>query len=319
MSNFYKPPAQTDPAPKNYYRLTGSTLRFDTTIDHERVDANNPDLSVVIDLTLGSSMPLKVIDLRGLPVNDKGDKVMLDGRTINRTGAFLIEAPDQLDLNKGTGFKLIREGESVTLGRKSHEDRFKMPDTVSRMHAEISYIDGVLTLTDLGSANATFASSRLNMATDKSDGVEVGSFAGPQVIEGLGGGAVGLAAAEAAVPVTDENGMVVSFEEWQQRKSSLRSAQVVAPDPRAEQQRPIEASKPTADQLMEDLIGHLSSDDKQNLRCYAIALQDKRRAQQAGNGDGSMYAGQRAGASYRRLSPEAQGLAGRYVDLYNKD
>ena len=70
---------------------------------------------------------------------------------------------------------------------------------------------------------------------------------------------------------------------------------------------------------MEDLIGHLSPDDKQNLRYYAIALQDKRRAQQAGDGDGSMYAGQRAGASYKRLSPKAQSLAGRYVDLYNKD
>lgn len=230
MSNFYKPPAQTDPAPKNDYRLTGSTLRFDTTIDHERVDANNPDLSVVIDLTLGSSMPLKVIDLRGLPVNDKGDKVMLDGRTINGTGAFLIEAPGQLDLNKGTGFKLIREGESVTLGRGTYKGRFTMPDTVSRQHAEISYTDGVLTLTDLGSANATFASSRLNMATDKSDGVEVGSFAGPQVIEGLGGGAVGLAAAEAMAPVTDENGMVVSFEEWQQRRSVEQPEQDMQPE-----------------------------------------------------------------------------------------
>lgn len=232
MIDQYKPLAQKELMPKNKYRLQGSALRFDTTIDHERADANDPNLSVVADLNLGGGMPLELIDLRGLPVNDKGDKVMLDGSTINATGAFLLVSPSQLDAKDGKGFKLIREGESVTLGRGSLKDRFIMPDTVSGKHAEISYVDGVLTLTDLASTNATFANTRLNLAEDKSKAVEVDSFAGPEVVEGLGGGAVGLVAAEDA-PAAEggrSDGMIVPFGEWQQRRSVEQPEQDMQPE-----------------------------------------------------------------------------------------
>lgn len=331
MSNFYKPPAQTDPAPKNDYRLTGSTLRFDTTIDRERVDANNPDLSVVIDVNLGGDMPLQVIDLRGLPVNDKGDKVMLDGRTINGTGAFLIEAPGQLDLNKGTGFKLIREGESVTLGRKSHEDRFEMPDTVSRKHAEVAYIDGVLTLTDLGSANATFASSRLDMAPDKSDVVEVGS-AGPRVVNGLGGGAFELAAAEPAVPVVGDDGMVLSFKDWQQRKAAAQSAQAAVPSASNRQPRQQDPSKvhqeiglaakqeslSPSEKILQDL--KLTDQDRAALKSYAAAAANKRTEQRSGNGGNSMFYSGRMGDALKGMSAYAAQRADDFARaLYGDD
>lgn len=63
----------------------------------------------------------------------------------------------------------------------------------------------------------------------------------------------------------------------------------------------------------DNTLDNLSESDLTNLRLYAEYLEDKKQAQQNGDGYASIEYGQRAGQSYRALSSKAQKLAPTYL------
>ena len=82
-------------------------------------------------------------------------------RSLNKLLKTLLIDPSDYDINRGTGYKGLRDGESIVLGR-SHEDelhRFKEHSkNVSRNHLFIAKSpDGkTIALKDLGSTNGTY-------------------------------------------------------------------------------------------------------------------------------------------------------------------
>lgn len=66
----------------------------------------------------------------------------------------LIVDQEKFDPAKMKGFKGLRDGEVVILGRENHYGRFDFNDAVSRMHVEITRKENIITIRDL-SRNGT--------------------------------------------------------------------------------------------------------------------------------------------------------------------
>lgn len=102
-----------------------------------------------IDLEIGASRRgLRVlIPDRDLPVHQRGPQWQLDCLVIDT----LNFRPDENE-----GFKGLRDGEKIILGRDSTYDRFNFDTTISRQHVAIQRQGSEIIITDLGSSNGTY-------------------------------------------------------------------------------------------------------------------------------------------------------------------
>lgn len=80
-------------------------------------------------------------------------------RDLNQPGwntKYLIIDPRNFDPKKNEGFKGLRDGDSLVLGRNNTYDRFNFSNNVSGEHVRISLEDDELVIEDLNSKNGTF-------------------------------------------------------------------------------------------------------------------------------------------------------------------
>lgn len=92
---------------------------------------------------------LQVVD----PLRDIGKDA---GRIVNEyIGCFVV---DPLTFGDHVGYKALRDGESITLGRTTSYDshRFRFVETVSREHVRLQRDGNDIRITDLDSTNGTF-------------------------------------------------------------------------------------------------------------------------------------------------------------------
>lgn len=130
-------------------------------IDTLRPLADEGTFQVAAELEIGNDSYL-ILDLRNSPGAGAYSCPFEDGNgpLIHKDAEFLIISqdfePTKQGMRRGLGFKSIRKGEPVTLGRDHHENRFDYSNITSRDHTEISYDEaGNLTVRDLGSTNGT--------------------------------------------------------------------------------------------------------------------------------------------------------------------
>lgn|GEM_PF-1624463 len=95
------------------------------------------------------------------------------------------------------------------------------------------------------------------------------------------------------------------------RVESSAQSEVIAEAPSVEIQA--EAEDPLA-----EITKGLSEKDIKHLQGYASALEQKNRAQQSGNGDGSTLWGRIAGEHMKDLTPKALEIVYRYADIYSR-
>lgn len=100
-----------------------------------------------------------VVDLESAPGDEHGNK-WFQGEKIHSSVRFLLVDADlnKVDMQRNRGFKGIREGETVYLGRADETavSRFNPSEYVSRNHFSISLSeDGELSIQDNGSSNGT--------------------------------------------------------------------------------------------------------------------------------------------------------------------
>lgn len=115
-------------------------------------DASNADDREGMD---ASGLRLDIIDLRSAPIEEGGK--MYAGQIFGSSIDYLV-VQGQPDWEKGTGFKGLRKGESLTIGRTDpvSSKRFQLGSPlISRSHATLSDLDGGLVIEDNGSANGT--------------------------------------------------------------------------------------------------------------------------------------------------------------------
>lgn len=95
-----------------------------------------------------------ILDLRSAPKYGKYKDFM--GLAINSDIDYMIIG-DNFDPNTKSGFKGVRRGENVVMGRNDDtKNRFNMSDTSSRKHFSVNLSeDGELSVTDLHSSNGT--------------------------------------------------------------------------------------------------------------------------------------------------------------------
>lgn len=135
--------------------------RIDITTDD---DGSTKQLDIFIGGTddLAESAPddpgrFTVIDLRNMPRNEEG-KILYDGQEISPSICYLMVQPASLDWSKKMGYKGIRAGEVVDMGRKQEKvsGRFNFTPTTSANHFTIAAdTDGTLLLGDHHSTNGT--------------------------------------------------------------------------------------------------------------------------------------------------------------------
>ncbi len=126
----------------------------------------------VVDLKFGSSdeydqhgklLPgshIRLVDLRTAQKNAAGASIY-EGQLIDPSVVFLAIDPAQVDWEKDIGYKGIRAGEEVVLGRNTHPARFPhMQETTSRKHVTVRYDqqEGILAFED-HSLNGTVITS----------------------------------------------------------------------------------------------------------------------------------------------------------------
>lgn len=98
---------------------------------------------------------LDVVDLRSAPRD--GDGRLYDGQVFGSSIDYLV-IQGQPDWQNGTGFKGLRKGESLTIGRHDpvSAKRFDLSHPlISRSHATISDLEGGLAIEDNNSSNGT--------------------------------------------------------------------------------------------------------------------------------------------------------------------
>lgn len=69
---------------------------------------------------------------------------------------YLVIDPNSFDPKENTGFKGLRDGDSMVLGRNNTYGRFNFSNNVSAEHVRISLEDDELVIEDLNSKNGTF-------------------------------------------------------------------------------------------------------------------------------------------------------------------
>lgn len=96
-----------------------------------------------IDISL-ASYPMRIVEAwRDIKVISNVDCLVIDPATYSRRG-------------EAYGYKGLRDGETIILGRKSDYGRFDFPQIVSREHVSISRSGNKITVQDLGSTNGTY-------------------------------------------------------------------------------------------------------------------------------------------------------------------
>jgi serine/threonine protein phosphatase PrpC len=77
-------------------------------------------------------------------------------RNLNPSIDCLVYDPQTFDSEKGMGFKALRDGERVVLGRESDFGRFNFSNKISRRHVRLTRTGSEVLVEDLSSANGTF-------------------------------------------------------------------------------------------------------------------------------------------------------------------
>lgn len=128
-----------------------------------------------IDLKLGSgsqAQHLQIVD----PMRDLGPR---SSRLVNvEIGCFVI---DPAIFGPRAGYKALRDGESITLGRAGNYDshRFHFSDTVSRTHVRLFRDEDEIYITDLDSTNGTYLIKKEGDDTTQSDAETVADATPP--------------------------------------------------------------------------------------------------------------------------------------------
>jgi hypothetical protein len=132
-------------------------------IDTARPLEDTGDYKVSAEINLGGDDPFLIIDVRESPGSSSFIFPFPDeehGVFVRDDVEFIIISsefnPISSDAGDSRGYKAIRRGRPVALGREHAKDRFSYSKTVSRDHAEILLDElGNLTIRDLNSANGT--------------------------------------------------------------------------------------------------------------------------------------------------------------------
>lgn len=105
-----------------------------------------------------STERFSVIDLRNNERNERG-AIVYEGQELSPHLSYLITQPGvPIDWKAGTGYKGLRKGEVVDMGRTQDtvKNRFTFPDTASRLHFTVAVDnEGLLMIEDAGSTNGT--------------------------------------------------------------------------------------------------------------------------------------------------------------------
>lgn len=148
-------------------------------VDYKKLDADhtfyiNTDLpltkgaeyDVLAELKLGgeTQTELLILDLRrGEGYGAYRAPFGEDSALFDKTADFLLIDKNFDPRREGSsvGFKAIRKGETIPLGRNHLRSRFEYSDNVSRNHAEIACDkNGQLSVRDIGSTNGSFLRAR---------------------------------------------------------------------------------------------------------------------------------------------------------------
>lgn len=149
--------------------LTKSEQLIKDTPVRIELDATKPyDESVAFNVFTGNTSALEssdqddprlfsIVDLRNAPKDSDG-AVRYNGQRLSSELQYLIVQPSSLDWKENKGYKGLRAGEVVDMGRTQPrlKDRFAFPDEMSRNHFTIAVDEeGALLLQDNGSTNGT--------------------------------------------------------------------------------------------------------------------------------------------------------------------
>jgi len=99
---------------------------------------------------------------------------IVDTRETSSNRDFFIVS-NEVFSDKKRGYKGVKEGRPVTIGRNYHADRFNYPGTVSREHFEVSYNDDKLFIQNARPTNSTKVRAYLALETEPRH--EVGHYA----------------------------------------------------------------------------------------------------------------------------------------------
>lgn len=105
-----------------------------------------------IDLLLAKDTLLRVVDPR---LDLSANETRGGNRILNTEIEAFIISPTDLDVNGKVGYKALRDGEEVEIGR-ANRGRFNLGEFVSRRHVSISLDGHTVSITDLNSTNGTF-------------------------------------------------------------------------------------------------------------------------------------------------------------------
>ncbi len=125
---------------------------------------------VLAEIQLGGDDDFLLLDVRESPLVGRfafpfAGSVEGDSMALSPGVDFLLVGkgfdPANTDITDETGYKALRQGQPVTLGRTHYGDRFDYSDETSREHAEVSFDDsGKITVRDLNSTNGTRVKAR---------------------------------------------------------------------------------------------------------------------------------------------------------------
>ncbi len=215
---------------------------------------------------------------------------------------------------------VMTPGEPLMIGRTAENG---MRSDVSRYHFKVGVNrNGHLAIEDLNSANGT----RLQVATKppipelepKNPLAQYSRWA-PKSAD-----VKSLLSGQPAQPKTPRgfSSQGVSFAAPALISEVPGISQWARPDteavPAVPQVSPEQAVQPDIELILTaraELVLSLSQVDKDNLQKYAQGTIDKKRAQDIGDGESSIYFGQQAGQGINALSPEARKVANHYLQL----
>lgn len=104
-----------------------------------------------VDVRVGDTL-LQVLN----PVRDLSAEELESWRGINLSIGYFVTDPATFDTRNDKGYKALRDGESIVLGRDNdHNGRFDFDDTISRSHVRITREGDTAYIEDLNSTNGT--------------------------------------------------------------------------------------------------------------------------------------------------------------------
>jgi len=134
------------------------TAVIDTTIPM----AEEGNYNVLAEIQLGGEDDFLLLDVRESPLVGRFAfpfaAVEGGGMSFSQGIDFLLVSKDfdPTDSNSETGYKGLRQGQAVALGRAHHRERFDYSEETSKEHVVVSFDDsGNITVRDLNSTNGT--------------------------------------------------------------------------------------------------------------------------------------------------------------------